>query len=166
MPQDTGFPVLEGRASETRPPGNCGRLCRGTQVSQGEPLFWCTTNDEQGRVNCRPISERGMTIPEKSNRPYVPQATCIRRHAPPRNFRSPYYRIQVCLPETRVTEHTLPGPREASVQRPEPRGISGVRVPEHQFLRYRGTTIQGHAPVNLEGVRGESEREGRKKREG
>ena len=39
---------------------------------------------------------------------------------PPRNFRSPYYRIQVCLPETRVTEHTLPGPREASVQRPEP----------------------------------------------
>ena len=84
---------------------------------------------------------------------------------PPRNIRSPCYGIQVALPETRVTGHTLPGPREASVQRPEPRGISGVRVPEHQFLRPRGTTIQGHGPVNLKGIREESEREGRKKRE-
>ena len=32
--QDTGFPVLEGRVSETWSPGNCGRPCRGTQVSR------------------------------------------------------------------------------------------------------------------------------------
>ena len=38
-------------------------------------------------------------------------------------------------------------------------------MPEQQFLRPRGTTIRGHGPVNLEGVRGESEWEGRKKRE-
>ena len=70
----------------------------------------------------------------------------------PRDFRSPSYGIQVSLSGTRVTEHTLPGPREAPVQRPEPRGISGVRVPEHQFLRPRETTIQGHGPVNLKGI--------------
>ena len=60
VPQDTGFPVLEGRASETRPPGNCGRLCRGTQVSQGRPLLWGTTIIERGRVNYSSINGRGM----------------------------------------------------------------------------------------------------------
>ena len=50
---------------------------------------------------------------------------------------------------TRVTELTLPGPREAPVPRPAPRGVSGVRVTEHPFLRPRETTIQGHGPVSL-----------------
>ena len=48
--QDTGFPVLEGRASETRLPGNCGRLCRETQFSQGRPLFWGLTSVERGSL--------------------------------------------------------------------------------------------------------------------
>ena len=116
--QDTGFPVLEGRASETRPPGNCGRLCRGTQVSQGRPLLWGTTIIERGRVNYSSINGRGMKIPIsalwtrrdistnqqlqyfnvlKCCKPYVPRETCIRRHAPSRTFRSPCYRIQVSL---------------------------------------------------------------------
>ena len=62
--QDTGFPVLEGRASETRPPGNWGRLCRGTQVSQGRPLFWGTTAVLRGRVNYSSIC---LTKPQLVN---------------------------------------------------------------------------------------------------
>ena len=34
----------------------------------------------------------------------------------------------------RVSEHTLPGPRETSVRRHDPRGILGVRVTEYKFL--------------------------------
>ena len=60
----------------------------------------------------------------------------------PQNFRSPSYRIQVSLSGIRVSEHTLPGPRETSVRRPEPRGISVVRVAEHKLLCPRETSIQ------------------------
>ena len=67
----------------------------------------------------------------------------------PRTFGSPCYGIQASLSGTRVTELTLPGPREAPVPRPAPRGVSGVRVTEHPFLRPRETTIQGHGPVSL-----------------
>ena len=70
----------------------------------------------------------------------------------PQNFRGPSYRIQVSLSGIRVSEHTLPGPREASIQRSEHWGISGVRVTEHKFLCPRETTIQRHGPVNFKGL--------------
>ena len=147
MPQDTGFPVLEGRASETRPPGNCGRPCCGTQVSQGRPLFWGTTSVKREQQVDAP-NERILAIIGT----YSILCSKGGLHSvarTPRTFGSLCYGIQASLSGTRVTELTPPGPREAPVPRPAPRGVSGVRVTEHPFLRPRETTIQGHGPVSL-----------------
>ena len=143
--------------SVARTPRTFGSPCYGIQVSQGRPLFWCTKNVEQGRVNCRSLSERGMTGAEKSYNLMCRKRLAFGGTHPPgisgvraTEYKFPFRSSCLTLCAVRYLDlaaRTPPAFQESEL--PNPSFLFGVRAAGRRFPCPGGTSFRDTAPGDL-----------------